>query len=187
LRCAKSISTFLRSLRDCLYASVLVRVGLGNVASDIACRFMDAARDLPSRCVRTTARPLNAHASAMAPRCCTSSSREDPRSYLVPMTSPGPPLCRLEVKESWDTGGSRPVKGPQRRRPNCQKRPFRIDSIRVGVDVIEALHPDTIRLGFGQDRRRQRMRKSGRYSGTGDDQGIDAKGLGDIANYEPGR
>ena len=39
-----------------ILARLLVRVGLGNVASDIACRFMDAARDLPSRCVRTTAR-----------------------------------------------------------------------------------------------------------------------------------
>src|SRR5437899_9464396 len=38
-----------------ILALLLVRCGLGDVASDIPCRFMDAASDLPNRCVRTAA------------------------------------------------------------------------------------------------------------------------------------
>jgi hypothetical protein len=38
-----------------ILARLLVRISLGNVASDIPCRFMDAASDLPSRCIRTAA------------------------------------------------------------------------------------------------------------------------------------
>ena len=39
-----------------LLARLLVTIGLGNLASDIPRRFMDAARDLAHRCVRTAAR-----------------------------------------------------------------------------------------------------------------------------------
>ena len=38
-----------------ILARLLVSIGLGNVASDIPCRFVDAASDLPNRCVRTAA------------------------------------------------------------------------------------------------------------------------------------
>jgi hypothetical protein len=36
-------------------ARLPVSTGLGNFASDIACRFVDATSDLPSRCIRTAA------------------------------------------------------------------------------------------------------------------------------------
>ena len=39
-----------------VFARLLVRLGLGNLASDIPRRFMDAASDLAHRCVRTAAR-----------------------------------------------------------------------------------------------------------------------------------
>ena len=38
-----------------ILARLLVSTGLGNVARDIPCRLMDAARDLAHRCVRTAA------------------------------------------------------------------------------------------------------------------------------------
>ena len=39
-----------------ILAGLLVRIRLGNVASDIPCRFVDATSDLPSRCIRAAAR-----------------------------------------------------------------------------------------------------------------------------------
>src|ERR1700731_3926435 len=39
-----------------IFARLFVCHGLGNVSSDIPCRFMDAASDLAHRCVRTAAR-----------------------------------------------------------------------------------------------------------------------------------
>jgi hypothetical protein len=39
-----------------ILSRLLVSIGLGNLASDLPCRFMDAASDLPSWRVRTAAR-----------------------------------------------------------------------------------------------------------------------------------
>ena len=39
-----------------ILARLFVSTRLGNVARHVPCRFMDAASDFPSRCVRTTAR-----------------------------------------------------------------------------------------------------------------------------------
>src|ERR1700730_314951 len=68
LRAARSSETQAIQLKNALEVSeehldllavlarLLVSIGLGDIASDLPCRFMDAASDLAHRCVRTAAR-----------------------------------------------------------------------------------------------------------------------------------